>query len=533
MQLTLTHLTYSYEDALSEALAPVSATLPEGWTGIVGTNGCGKSTLLRLICGELVPALGQIIPKPSGIYCPQETEFMPGAAEDFTYDYSGEALRIKRMLDIEDDWIWRYNTLSQGERKRLQVGVALWQNPLVLALDEPTNHVDEVCRAHLQAALLNYKGVGLLVSHDRALLDALVRQCLFMGTKKAVMRPGTYSAGREQERADRVLVASERKAAKTEMQRLQQVKVARDNEAARANARRSKKNIAKGDKDAKSRIDLAIYTGQDGKAGKRSAQMDARVTSAEQRLAEAQVEKQYSAEVWLDAEPSHKRVLVELEEGCLAMGTGERLVAGKKNEENEEAREAPHACLRIPHLAVGPREHIALAGPNGAGKSTLITALVNALPSDVRTLYLPQELSLAQRKEQLAALQELPQDLRGRALSIVAQLNSNPDKLLSGGLASPGETRKLMLALGILAHPQLIIMDEPTNHLDLISTEALERLLAACPSALVLVSHDKQFLAAATSISWNIAPVKEGSKEGQKEGLKEGLKEESLLTVES
>ena len=86
----------------------------------------------------------------------------------------------------------------------------------------------------------------------------------------------------------------------------------------------------------------------------------------------------------------------------------------------------------------------------------------------------------------------------------MAQLNSEPERILEGGVVSPGEMRKLMLALGILESPELIVMDEPTNHLDLGSIEALERLLSAYPGALLLVSHDAALLEAATDICWQI-----------------------------
>ena len=86
----------------------------------------------------------------------------------------------------------------------------------------------------------------------------------------------------------------------------------------------------------------------------------------------------------------------------------------------------------------------------------------------------------------------------------MAQLNSDPDRILAGERVSPGELRKLMLALGMLDRPVLILMDEPTNHLDLHSTEALEQALSAFPGALVLVSHDPTFLAAATARTWEV-----------------------------
>ncbi|MDR1183192.1 MAG: ATP-binding cassette domain-containing protein [Coriobacteriales bacterium] len=530
MQITLTTITYSYDDSPDQALVPVTATFPEGWTGIVGSNGSGKTTLLRLLSGELRPTGGRMAPRLVGVYCAQETERQPAGMEDFALDFGGEALRVRRVLGIEDDWPWRYGQLSEGERKRLQVAVALWQNPLVLALDEPTNHVDAACRERLLAALAAYQGVGLLVSHDRELLDALTGQCLFLGKGKATMRPGNYSQGREQEDLARGALLRERHEAKADLARLRQVKAERDHEAARADARRSKRNISPGDHDAKARIDLAIYTGQDGKAGKRSVQMDARLTAAQSRLEQAQVEKVYAADVWLDAEPSHRRILVDMEEGCLMFGTGERLsplptMPSSSPHPSPSLTSPPPApsspaplppppltsCLRIPHLTVGPADHIALTGFNGAGKSTLVAALLRALPVDLRLLSVPQELGADERRGQLAMLKELSPARRGRALSIVAQLNSDPERVLSGTQASPGETRKLMLALGILAHPQIIVMDEPTNHLDLVTTEALETMLAACPCALVLVSHDARFLDATTTIRWQISSAADGS----------------------
>lgn len=527
MNLTLSHLTYIYENAPSQALAPVTTTFCEGWTGIVGSNGCGKSTLLRLVCGELKPSSGQITPQKKAAYCAQETETRPKSAEDFALDYSKKAFDIKSILEIENDWVWCYDALSQGQRKRLQVAVALWLDLPVLALDEPTNHVDAPCRKRLLEALKNYKGIGLLVSHDREMLDALTQQCLFLSDSSALMRPGNYTEGKKQEQLEHTSKARERKDAKAERSRLQHIKARRYQEAGQAKVRRSKRHLTSGDKDAKARINLAIYTGQDGKAGKRARQMDARLALAEVRLKKVQLDKVYDADVWFDVEPSHRPVIVGLEEGCLSFGKGERLQGkerqsdkgwatiqkGKRKEEKKDKRRyAKHEkCLHIPPLLVGSHDHIAITGSNGAGKSTLISALESAVPSDIKVLYLPQKISIKERQAQVQALEKLSQADRGQTLSIVAQLNSEPERLLSGNSASPGETRKLMLALGILSKPQLIIMDEPTNHFDLISVEALERILAACPCAVVLVSHDKQFLSVTTSIEWHISMFAKGS----------------------
>ncbi|MCL1847754.1 MAG: ATP-binding cassette domain-containing protein, partial [Coriobacteriia bacterium] len=490
MQISLTNITYSYEDSSGLALTSVSATFPKGWTGIVGSNGCGKSTLLRLTCGLLNPIGGSITPRLCGVYCAQETELHPEMADEFALDYSSHAQRICKLLGVEDEWIWRYETLSEGQRKRLQVAVALWRDPQLLALDEPTNHVDAATRRRLMDALVDFDGIGLLVSHDREMLDTLAQQCLFLSANSAVLRPGTYSQGHEQAELELMSVKRERKAARSELERLSAIKTARDHEAARADARRSKRHIDKGDKDAKGRIDLAVFTGQDGKAGRRSTALDARLSSAQQRLEAARVDKVYTSSIWLNTQPSKRRLLMELEQGCLAFGNGKRLPPSPDE-----------ACLQIPRLQLGPADHIALSGANGTGKTTLVLALIQALAaSDLCVLYVPQELGMDERQGLLKQLDMLPESQRGLVLGIAAQLNSDPDRILDGGTISPGEARKLLLALGILSSPQIIIMDEPTNHLDLASTEALERMLAACPCALLLVSHDSRFLSCVTDI---------------------------------
>ena len=143
-------------------------------------------------------------------------------------------------------------------------------------------------------------------------------------------------------------------------------------------------------------------------------------------------------------------------------------------------------------------------GPNGAGKSTLLAYVTSRLAGNLAVLDMPQELSAEERARVIEGVRALSSAERGRVLSTVAQLNSDPDRILEGAKTSPGELRKLMLAAGLLERPVLIIMDEPTNHLDLHSTEALERALAAYPGALLLVSHDRMFLEGCTNAIWEV-----------------------------
>ena len=95
-------------------------------------------------------------------------------------------------------------------------------------------------------------------------------------------------------------------------------------------------------------------------------------------------------------------------------------------------------------------------------------------------------------------------------MTIVSRLGTRPGRLLESELASTGEIRKLLLALGMARSPHLLIMDEPTNPLDLPSIEALEHALKECPCGLLLVSHDQRFLDETTSVTWQLEQDKSG-----------------------
>lgn len=490
MQITLSDIHYAYPGSSTAVLAGVSAVFPAGWTGVVGDNGCGKSTLARIAAGQLAPDGGAVTPRGVvAAYCEQDASAEPGRLAGFACAWDRRAVRLRADLGIGDDWPWRFATLSGGQQKRLQVAVALWEEPDLLVLDEPTNHVDGPTRQAVARALAGFGGVGLLISHDRALLDELACRCLFFEGGRVVMRPGTYSEGASQAGVERLSAERRRRDAKREVARIRGEAARRRDEAGRADAKRSARGLDPRDHDGRGRIKLAVYTGKDGVAGRLSARMDARLERAQEALDEARVAKAYAGDIWLDAEPSPRKVLLRVEAGVLGRG-GHR--------------------LQVPELAVGNIDRIGVVGVNGSGKSTLVERLAGAIPDDLEALLVPQEVDEAARSRALAALRAAPRTERGRVLSIVAQLNSDPDRLLDGDAVSPGELRKLLLAQGILRRPSLIVMDEPTNHLDLGSVEALERVLAAFPGALVLVSHDERLLEHVTGIRWQLLPAEEG-----------------------
>lgn len=483
MQLTLSGIRYTYPSALEPILNNVTISFAEGWTGLLGDNGCGKTTLAKIACGLIAPDAGSVSPSLVCLYCAQETEDAPEALYDFASDFGREARMLRDALGLEDDMAWRYDALSFGERKKLQVACALWQRPDVLVLDEPTNHIDHDARERIAALLKGFRGIGILISHDRELLDEVAARCASFEPGGIVVRPGGYSAAHAQAELERTSLVRERRAAKDELAKLAAEKAERSREADRAQARRSKRHLDPKDKSAKAKIDLAVYTGQDGARGKLSVQMNARVQAAEQRVAAAFVHKRYDGDLWVDAEPSPRKVVAHIEATSIPCGAG---------------------TLDIPELFVGNRDHIGIVGPNGAGKSTLLAYVTSRLAGDLAVLDMPQELSAEERARVICGVRALAPAERGRVLSTVAQLNSDPDRILEGAKTSPGELRKLMLAAGLLERPVLIIMDEPTNHLDLHSTEALERALAAYPGALLLVSHDRMFLEGCTNAIWEV-----------------------------
>lgn len=140
--LVLSHITYAYPGSAMPALDNVSATFATGWHGIVGDNGCGKSTFVRIACGLLIPDRGVVSPRLVSAYCAQEAGVEPPMLFDFACDFAPATTHLRRMLRITDDMLWRFSELSGGEQKKIQIAVALWQNPDLLAMDEPTNHVD-------------------------------------------------------------------------------------------------------------------------------------------------------------------------------------------------------------------------------------------------------------------------------------------------------------------------------------------------------------------------------------------------------
>jgi len=484
--IVFSNVAFSYDAAPAGLLAGVRFGVSEGWTGVIGANGAGKTTLLQLACGELDPREGVIDRPKDGLYCPQRTDHPMDAFGPLLEATDGEAFRIRGRLGVEDDWLDRWETLSHGERKRAQIATCLWLQPGLLAVDEPTNHLDRRARQMVVDALRAYRGIGLLVSHDRELLDDLCAHCLFVDPPRVILRSGGYSiaVGELEQEAERARDA--RTKARKERKRLEQEAVVRRIHLQKAEKKKSLRGVAPRDHDARAKAYAARNA--DSGVGKRFHQMQGRVKKASEHEASIDVTRPERLGIEVHGSASARNALFRLGAGALPLGEGR--------------------AVRYPDLILQPSDRVALVGPNGSGKSTLIRHLLERidLPPD-RFIYIPQEISAEASAAALDVVRGARREDLGSIMAWVARLGSEPDRLLASELPSPGEVRKLILARHLAMNPHLIVMDEPTNHMDLPSIECVEAALAEFPGGLLLVSHDEVFLDALTTTRWEIVPL--------------------------
>ncbi len=461
-----------------------SAAFGPGFTGLVGANGAGKSTLLRLISGELEPDSGRV--ERRGLSVSRLDQRLPDRASPdviaFARDAGPAAARLRAALGIAAADVDRFARLSPGVRRRFTLGATLLTAPDVLLLDEPTNHLDAEARAALLAALRDYRGIALVVSHDRALLEALCPRTAWLDAGHLELHAAPYAVARERRQAARQAAARVQDDLQREHRRLRRALAGRRQVRAEAERGRSARRATDPDSRSMGQRNRAAWA--EARAGREVAALAERVDAAARRLAGQRIARERGGTIaWRGAPPAKSRLVAFAGDLPRADGTG--------------------VLARDLSLVVLRDTRARLCGPNGAGKSTLLAALAAAWTGPAeRLLHLPQELPPQAARTIVDRLRQSPPRERGEALAIAASLGLDPDAVMASECPSPGEARQLALAQALARDVALLLLDEPTNDLDLPATERLEAALAAWTGPLVLVTHDDGLARACASIDW-------------------------------
>ena len=478
------HITFAFENSPDPLFEDLTFQLDKSWTCIVGANGSGKTTLLKILCGLLCPDNGSIKIPGKTYYSEQRTDFPPATIESFFNSTSQFTYKLKNTLQIQDEWQHQWNVLSHGERKRCQIAVALNQQPKVLAIDEPSNHLDLYSKNILFNALKSFSGVGLLVSHDRDLMDKLCQRTIFINPPKIDLRKCNYSNAFQEIKRDIKSTNAAYILAKNEVKKLQRKVKDQRRKASSADKKRSKRNISAKDHDAKSKIDLARLSGKDSIEGQLHKRLQSKLSKAQQKQHEMHFTKLQATGINFKIDESGRMFPIIIPSGRIKLGD-------KKS-------------LLFPELTIQSGDKIGIIGNNGSGKSTFLNHLLKKMYiNNDKTIYIPQEITIEESEIIINRIQHYNDEQKGQLMTIISRLGSAPDHILQTTIPSPGEVRKLMLAEGIMLNPTLIIMDEPTNHMDLVSIECVESALNACNCAQILVSHDKTFLNNTINYYWS------------------------------
>jgi ATPase subunit of ABC transporter with duplicated ATPase domains len=486
-------------------------------TGLIGANGSGKTTLARIMAGELAPTAGSVRRAGTVAFLPQDFTPLADSSVAQALGVEEKLAALARLsagtaLDndlaiLDDDWTLearleaeldrlglahlrldrRMSSLSGGETTRVVLAALFLRRPDAIILDEPTNNLDRDSRQALYAALRDWPGGLLVVSHDRALLGLMDRivELSPHGLRVYGGNLELYTAQRDAETAaaQRDLVES----AKT---------LRKNRREAQAVKERQQRRNSQGKKNQpRSGIPAIALNYFRNSSERTTARLDA---TLENKVGDAQAAVS-AARDRLAARPQLDITLTPVD-----------LPAGKTVLELEGVSfryDDWPALIEDFHLRLVGPERVALTGPNGSGKSTLIRLMLGELQPTAGRVSLGVER--ANCLDQHSSLLQPDRSVLDNFRTWNPQLSETVCRLTLArflfrtdvvyrltGTLSGGERLRAALAcvLTAVAPPQLLLLDEPTNHLDLASLANLEQALRLYTGALLVVSHDQAFL---------------------------------------
>ena len=429
--------------------------------GIIGINGTGKTTLLRMIAGVEEPDSGQII-KQNGIrlaYLSQHPSFPEGATV-LSYAFDGiaendwalksEVKSALNKLGITDHDM-KMEHLSGGQKKKVALAKTLTSSFEILLLDEPTNHLDGEMISWLEDYLKRYKGVVIMVTHDRYFLDKVTNRILEISRGKLYGYEANYSKFLEMKaEREEMELASERKRQSVLRMELEWAK-----RGCRARTTKQKARLE--------RLELL----KNGKAPEtdRLAEID----SVETRMGKKTIELHHVSKSY-----------------------GERKLID----------DFDYIVLK--------NQNLGIVGPNGCGKSTLLKMIAGLVEPDEGTIEIGETIRIGYFAQELPEMNtsqrviDFVKDIaeyiptkegRVTASQMLERFLFTPDmqyapiEKLSGG-----EKKRLYLLSVLQAAPNVLIFDEANNDIDIPTMTILEDYLNSFQGIVITVSHDRYFL---------------------------------------
>lgn len=535
--LRLHNLSKSYADR--EILRAVSFLIGPGErAGLVGPNGVGKTTLFRIILGEETPDSGtvQLAPGVRVGYLAQglaaspnatvaslleaalgtahqveaeltqaalalaEAPTMPHIHEKYeaaltrlqSFEKNADPARVALMLrrlglgDVPREQ--PVSALSGGQKTRLSLALVLLGQPQLLLLDEPTNHLDLDMLTWLEDWLAEFRGAVVLISHDRAFLDATVTRILELEALTHTVKSyaGNYADYLEQKQAEIEQQWQAHSDWQTEVVRLRDA----------ARHLRGLTKMKKGGKaDDGDKFAKGFFSDQ-------TTQMAKKAKNVEKRLERLAGDER--------AEKPKRRWTMKLEFGSAPASGRDVLLL----ENVSVGYSAP--LLSAINLQVRHGERVALIGPNGSGKTTLVRTLTGELAplagrvrlgANVRVGYFAQEHDVLEAHlNALTTLQKfstLPETELRAFLHFF--LFEGDEVFTPVGELSFGERARLTLATLVAQGCNFLVLDEPLNHLDIASRERFEQALTQFEGTALVIAHDRYFIERFATQVWQVA----------------------------